>query len=822
MKNHKNFSWISKIMTALALMLAALSFQAFAEQAPPKIPTEARVLWVVRYSYKNPEDVKKIISNAKEYGFNIILWQGRGNGTVFYESDIEPWAYELTSRNPEDTGTDPGWNPLEVAIEEAHKAGLELHLWMNLFQGWNGLTPPPEDVDQLWNSHRDWFMWRKGNFEARLEDGYVSLSPCNPEVRDYLVNLHMEAVEKYAIDGIHFDYFRFTGLDIPYDPPSLAEFRKYYGGSPDALPDYWQQFRRECINDVARRIYEGATAIKPDIKLSAAVVRDPYRAYSKYGQDTFGVMREKIMDFVCPMVYEDDLGSFIADSTKFTDNLASLHVYPGIATDNLVEQIEWCRENGVPGFTYFPYTGLFRNHEPRERALALKKSLPSVFAKIPDMPWRTGKADINGPYFQRIITTPYHAGLGMRFFIEAEIKDNKSGVYDDDTGPEGQGVYVRWDSRPDFATARYTMMDRIRDTDIFRTVEGIPAITGPGGVIYYEIFAHDNFKEGRNVNSSGRYHKVLDAGPGFYQPAGYLTEDVTEPTYCEIDKSGRAWVYDSAARGIKVFDISGNSAPFSPIKLTYQATADRNRDTRIDLEAEKAGRTEEVEKTETRSVFIYGLAMDYKGVIYATGNARNEEHRGIYKFNSDTGEKLEMIPLSFRPYDLAVDDAGHIFVMEYERSRIHILNAKGEELEGSPLWDNGVHVAMGIAVTPDGRNIYVASQDSGAVLKWSGRIIAGRVNFEYKGIFTSSTAGGPDALSAVSVDRSDHVYVADQMGNAVHIFDTDGNKLTTLSGGDPGLVAPWGIGVNPSGTLLYISASDKNGAIMKWVRRPAE
>ena len=55
----------------------------------------------------------------------VTFWSAKG-GTAYYESDYEPWG---------DTGyNDPGYDPLEIAIEEAHNNGLELHAWFNVFQ----------------------------------------------------------------------------------------------------------------------------------------------------------------------------------------------------------------------------------------------------------------------------------------------------------------------------------------------------------------------------------------------------------------------------------------------------------------------------------------------------------------------------------------------------------------------------------------------------------------------------------------------------------------------------------------------------------------
>ncbi|HOE96195.1 MAG TPA: hypothetical protein PK847_06365, partial [Candidatus Sumerlaeota bacterium] len=49
-----------------------------------------RILWVTRWDYRTPEDVRQICYNAAAGRFTDILFQVRGEGTVFYKSDLEP------------------------------------------------------------------------------------------------------------------------------------------------------------------------------------------------------------------------------------------------------------------------------------------------------------------------------------------------------------------------------------------------------------------------------------------------------------------------------------------------------------------------------------------------------------------------------------------------------------------------------------------------------------------------------------------------------------------------------------------------------------
>jgi uncharacterized lipoprotein YddW (UPF0748 family) len=59
-----------------------------------------RGIWVTRMDYKTAEDVTAIMENCRQAGFNQVVFQVRGNGTVFYPSKIEPWAEQFDFRSP--------------------------------------------------------------------------------------------------------------------------------------------------------------------------------------------------------------------------------------------------------------------------------------------------------------------------------------------------------------------------------------------------------------------------------------------------------------------------------------------------------------------------------------------------------------------------------------------------------------------------------------------------------------------------------------------------------------------------------------------------
>lgn len=89
---------------------------------------EVRAVWVTRFAWSTEADVKAIIDRSATAGFNVVYFQIRGNGDAYYKSLLAPWAKKLTGT----LGKEPGWDPLQVAITEAHLKGMQLHAYWNV------------------------------------------------------------------------------------------------------------------------------------------------------------------------------------------------------------------------------------------------------------------------------------------------------------------------------------------------------------------------------------------------------------------------------------------------------------------------------------------------------------------------------------------------------------------------------------------------------------------------------------------------------------------------------------------------------------------
>jgi len=267
-----------------------------------------RAMWVTRRDFKTKEDCARIAEACEKAGFNTILFQVRGNATAFYRSSLEPWAEQFDYK-------DPGFDPLATMIEAAHAKGLKLHAWVNAVPAWYGLVPPA-DPNHVYNKHPEW-MWydQKGKRQPLTEKFYVSLNPCLPEVRSYLVAVMRDLVTHYSIDGLHLDYIRFpnedpvippkSGLDYPRDAKTVALFRAATGKTPDKDAAAWNRWRTEQVTNLVRDIRQMMRDVKGSLPLSAAVGAVPENASTHY-QDPKTWLAEGLVDRVMPMNYTGD------------------------------------------------------------------------------------------------------------------------------------------------------------------------------------------------------------------------------------------------------------------------------------------------------------------------------------------------------------------------------------------------------------------------------------------------------------------------------------------------------------------------------------
>ena len=186
---------------------------------------------------------------------NAVCLQVRSFCDAIYKSSYEPWADCLTGTR----GQDPGYDPLAFAIEEAHKRGLELHVWVNPFRATSGGSLPDSDL-VVQNAGKWLIKYNNSSFSGQIID------PGYPEAREYVHKVMMEIVNNYDIDGILMDdYFYAYGGTNSEDADSRSK-HLYKVTDADKDNSYIDDWRRANVDSVVHKLYRELQKIKPWVR----------------------------------------------------------------------------------------------------------------------------------------------------------------------------------------------------------------------------------------------------------------------------------------------------------------------------------------------------------------------------------------------------------------------------------------------------------------------------------------------------------------------------------------------------------------------------
>ena len=220
--------------------------------------------WQIKSVAQQKKYIEEQFDILQQTGCNAVIFQVRPTADALYVSEIEPWSSWLTGKRGK--APSPLWDPMEYAIEEAHKRGMEFHAWLNPYRVTsNGKETLPTDHLCTKEPHR----FIKFN-------GQTFFDPAYPENRDHICAVVKDIVSRYDVDGIHIDDYFYpypaNGKKFENDD---ASYKKFGGGMER------NAWRRQNVDLLIEQLY---STIKEE------------KNWVRFGVSPFGIWRNKKND----------------------------------------------------------------------------------------------------------------------------------------------------------------------------------------------------------------------------------------------------------------------------------------------------------------------------------------------------------------------------------------------------------------------------------------------------------------------------------------------------------------------------------------------
>jgi len=383
------------------------------EELSPK--REFRGVWVATVTHidwpsrpgltvdQQKQELIGILERHQKMGINAIMLQIRPTADAFYAKSRELWSHWLTGKQ----GLAPagGFDPLEFAIKEAHFRGMELHAWFNPYRATMNaaaVTSP----DHITRKRPELFYTYGGQ---KLFD------PGLPEVREYIVQVILDVVKGYDIDGVHFDDYFYPYPISGQKINDQATFTKYPNGFTHIA-----DWRRNNVDLLIRMVNDSVHHYKKYVKFGVS----PFGIWKNYREDTLGSktnglsnyhelyadsrkwIKEGWVDYINPQIYftfSRAAAPFGVLLDWWSNNTYGRHLYIGQAAylvhspyakgeaawgvySEIPNQIRSIRSNGrVQGSIFFSSKSL--STVAKSLADSLQQDFYRYPALPPQMPW---------------------------------------------------------------------------------------------------------------------------------------------------------------------------------------------------------------------------------------------------------------------------------------------------------------------------------------------------------------------------------------------------------------------------------------------------
>jgi uncharacterized lipoprotein YddW (UPF0748 family) len=361
---------------------------------PPPVQREFRGVWIATVgnidwpserglsTQEQKDELIGILDRAAALHLNAVIFQVRPAADALYASPYEPWSEYLTGQMGK--APSPWYDPLEFAVNEAHRRGLELHAWFNPYRARHPSARSRPSANHISVTNPE-LVKRYGDM--------LWMDPGEPEVRERTLQVILDVVRRYDIDGVHIDdYF------YPYkekdrrgrviDFPDATSWRKYVRSGGKLPRDDW---RRANVDSLIHSVYVRIKAAKPWVKFGISpfgVWRPGYPPITAGKFDSYaelyGDSRKWVLngwgDYFTPQLYwpidRPDLSYPVLLQWWVEQNAKGRNIWPGNYLDKvdgtstgwpaqeILDQIAATRaQRGATGNVFFSMRSFMFGHE---------------------------------------------------------------------------------------------------------------------------------------------------------------------------------------------------------------------------------------------------------------------------------------------------------------------------------------------------------------------------------------------------------------------------------------------------------------------------
>ncbi|WP_369013722.1 glycoside hydrolase family 10 protein [Flavobacterium anhuiense] len=382
----------------LLILILLIHSQIFSQQSPKRemraawISTVENIDWPSKPGLSDKEmknEMIAILDNLRSYNMNTVIFQIRPTADAYYKSTKEPASHWITGTQ----GVAPGFDPLQMMIDEAGKRGMNVHVWLNPYRVQKDTVRDVLSKNHLYFKRPDLFLtYGKTRY----------FNPGLQETRNFVASVVGEIVRKYDIQAVHMDdYFypyKIEGQEFP-DEKAFAKEPRQFKDKED--------WRRDNVDLIIKQIRDTIIANKPEVEFGISpfgvwrnIAKDSQGSNTRAGATNYDDLyanilkwqKENWIDYVTPQIYWHigfDRANFEVLAKWWAEHKYGANVYVGHgdykisntakepewrSSDQIVKQIEMIRKMPlIDGSMHFTASTFLKKGDTLRKPLVEKE-----------------------------------------------------------------------------------------------------------------------------------------------------------------------------------------------------------------------------------------------------------------------------------------------------------------------------------------------------------------------------------------------------------------------------------------------------------------
>lgn len=293
---------------------------------------ELRATWLARSSFTSKAKIASQMDSLASANFNVVYVNAWSRGYPLWQSSVFQ-QHTGIAIDPAFAGRDI----LAEAIAEGHRVGLHVEAWFEY--GFVGGYAPGGTTSKgpIFEAHPTWVARTQAGVEKDGSNFYWMVQS-NPEVQDFLIDLALEVVKNYDIDGIEMDRIRYSSKAYGYDPYTISLYKsEHQGAAPpsDIADSAWMRWRADKINLFVAKLYDAIKAENPKVNVSSAPSQmgtSTYTAYENLLQDWKWWLNNNKVDNLQMQSYSSNILTYQNWNTYTKNSVSDFErIYPSFA-----------------------------------------------------------------------------------------------------------------------------------------------------------------------------------------------------------------------------------------------------------------------------------------------------------------------------------------------------------------------------------------------------------------------------------------------------------------------------------------------------------